>query len=127
VVGIPSFPLTTTIPSMSPTQVPSTIPQAINTYSVFNVLNIYRSRWFLNRNHLLSLVTFAQKAEDGNDISWLEVTPQSHAHLVHQAIALAPTSYPLALVKQVIFVFLLEVVNNSQASTLDKFVKTLAS
>ena len=31
------------------------------------------------------------------------------------------------LVKQVIFVFLLEVVNNSQASNLDKFVKTLAS
>jgi len=98
---------------MLPTQVPSTIPQAVDTYSVFDVLNIYRSHWFLNHNHLLSLVTFAQKAKDGNDISWLEVTPQSHAHLVRQAIALAPTSYPLALVKRVMFVFLLEVVNNS--------------
>ena len=111
---------------MLPTQVPSTVPQAVDTYSVFNVLNIFHARWFLNRDHLLSLVTFAQKAEAGNDVSWLEVTPQSHAHLVHQAIALAPTSYPLALVKWVMFIFLLEVINNSRASTLDKFIKTLA-
>ena len=126
-IYVTSFPLTTTIPSMSPTQVPSTVPQAVNTYSVFDVLNIFCACWFLNRDHLLTLVTFAQKAEDGNDVSWLEVTPQSHAHLVRQAIALAPTSYPLALVKRVMFVFLLEVVNNFQASTLDKFVKTSAS
>ena len=124
--GHPSFPLTTTISSMLPIQVPSTVPQAIDTYSVFDVLNIFRACWFLNRNHLLSLVTFAQKADAGNDITWLEVSPQSHSHLVCQAIALAPSSYPLALVKRVMFIFILEVVNNSLASNLDKFVKTSA-
>ena len=61
-----------------------------------------------------------------NDITWLEVSPQSHSHLVCQAIALAPSSYPLTLVKQVMFIFLLEVVNNSWASNLDKFVKMSA-
>ena len=94
---------------MPPTQVPSTVPQAVNTYSVFDVLNTFHAHWFLNYDHLLSLVTFAQKAEAGNDITWLEVFPQSHSHLVCQAITLAPASYPLALVKRVMFVFLLEV------------------
>ena len=112
---------------MLPTQVLSTAPQAVNAYSVFDILNIFRTCWFLNCEHLLSLVTFAQKAEDGNDISWLEVTPQSHSHLVCQALALVPPSYPLALTKWVMFVFLLEAVNNSYRSNLDKFVKTLAS
>ena len=148
--GIGPFPLTTTISSMPPTQVPSTVPSvlscapisnytrgrarpsiaqkdmAIDIYSVFDVLNIFCACWFLNRDHLLLLVTFAQKVEAGNDVTWLEVSPQSHSHLVRQAIALAPSSYPLALVKQVMFVFILEVVNNSRASNLDKFVKTLA-
>jgi len=90
-----SFPLTTTIPSMSPTQVPSTAPQAVDAYLVFDILNIFRSCWFLNHEHLLLLVTFAQKAEASNDISWLEVTPQSYSHLVRQALALVPPSLPL--------------------------------
>ena len=100
---------------MSPTQVPSATTQAVNTYSVFDVLNIFCACWFLNCNHLLSLVTFAQKAKAGNNVTWLEVSPQSHSHLVCQAIALAPSSYPLALVKRVMFVFILEVINNSHS------------
>ena len=33
--------------------------------SVFDVLNIFRSCWFLNRDHLIANVLSAQKAEDG--------------------------------------------------------------
>ena len=60
---------------MSPIQVPSTAAQAVDTYLVFDILNIFRAHWFLNHDHLLSLVTFAQKADAGNDVSWLEVSP----------------------------------------------------
>jgi hypothetical protein len=33
--------------------------------SVFDVLNIFRSRWFLNRDHLIANILSVQKAEDG--------------------------------------------------------------
>jgi len=109
----------------SPVETPSSASPAVDTYSVFNVLNIFCACWFLNPKHLLGLVTFAQKVGDGNNITWLEVTPSSHAHLVCQAIALAPPSYPLTLLKWVMFSFLLEVIN-ARGSSLDKFVKTSA-
>jgi len=95
-------------------------------YSVFNMLNLFRAHWFLNRDHLLSLVVFAQKADNGNNISWVEFAPQTHSHLVRQAITLAPALYPLALLKRVMFTFLLEVVNDQGPSTLASFVKTSA-
>jgi len=69
---------------------------------------------------------FTQKADDGNNISWVKFSPQSHSHLVYQALALAPTPYPLALLKQVMFTFLLEVVNNQGHMALALFIKTLA-
>jgi len=92
-------------------------------YSVFNILNIFCTCWLLNHKHLLSLVVFAQKAEDGNKVTWVKFTPQAHSHLVCQALALAPTSYLLALTKQVMFVFLLEVVNDCRARPLASFIK----
>ena len=95
-------------------------------HSVFDVLNLFRAWWFLNRDHLLSLVVFAQKANDGNNISWVKFAPQTHSHLVHQAITLAPTLYPLALLKRVMFTFLLEVVNDRGHMGLASFVKTSA-
>jgi hypothetical protein len=49
--------------------------------SVFDVLNIFRRRWFLSRTALLTHVISAQKAEDGN-ISWVEFDPPFHSHLV---------------------------------------------
>ena len=89
------------------------------------MLNLFCACWFLNHNHLLSLVVFTQKADAGNEIFWVEFTPQAYSHLVKQALALAPPSYPLALVKQVIFSFLLEVVN-SPDSSLGQFTKASA-
>jgi hypothetical protein len=76
--------------------------------SVFDILNIFRRRWFLSRTDLLTHVISAQKAEDGN-ISWVEFTPQYHSHLVKCAIALVP--HPVLMVKKVMFVYVLELLN----------------
>ena len=78
--------------------------------SVFDILNIFRRRWFLSRSHLLTNVISAQKAEDGN-ISWVEFSSPFHAHLVKCAIALVPHPVPVAKVKKVMFVFVLELLN----------------
>ncbi|KAN0111300.1 hypothetical protein V8E52_008675, partial [Russula decolorans] len=59
-------------------------------------------------DHLLTNVISAQKAEDGN-ISWVEFTPQYHSHLVKCAVALVP--HPVAKVKKVMFVYILELLN----------------
>jgi len=97
----------------------------VNHPSVFDVLNLFRARWFLNCEHLLSLILAAVKGGNNNDITWIDLIPNSHTHLLHQAKALAPPSYPLSLLKRVMFTFLLEVIN-SCGSPLDKFVKTSA-
>ncbi|KAF8262342.1 hypothetical protein EI94DRAFT_1808935 [Lactarius quietus] len=76
--------------------------------SVFDVLNIFRRRWFLSRTNLLANVISAQKAEDGN-ITWVEFSPPFHAHLVKCAVALVPR--PVPWVKRVMFVFVLELLN----------------
>ncbi|KAF8262835.1 hypothetical protein EI94DRAFT_1704485 [Lactarius quietus] len=75
---------------------------------VFDILNIFRRRWFLSRANLLANVSSAQKAEDGN-ISWVEFTPQYHSHLVKCAVALVP--HPVLTVKKVMFVYILELLN----------------
>jgi len=94
--------------------------------SVFDILNLFRACWFLNREHLLSLVLSAVKGGDNNEVMWIDLLPQAHSHLLHQAKNLAPLSYPSALLKRVMFVFLLEIVNTPQPTTVDKFVKTSA-
>jgi hypothetical protein len=77
-------------------------------FSVFDILNIFRHCWFLSRDHLLTNAISAQKAEDGN-ISWVEFTPQYHSHLVKCAVALVP--HPVLTVKKVMFVYILELLN----------------
>ncbi|KAI0282724.1 hypothetical protein BC826DRAFT_1044387, partial [Russula brevipes] len=76
--------------------------------SVFDIHNIFRRRWFLSRAHLLTNVISAQKDEDGN-LSWVEFTPQYHSHLVKCAVALVP--HPVLKVKKVMFVYILELLN----------------
>jgi hypothetical protein len=82
--------------------------------SIFDVLNIYRSRWFLSRANLLLHVTAAQKAVDGK-ISWVEFDPPFHSHLVKCAHALVPRPTPAA--KKSMFVFILEVLNGEVPKT----------
>ena len=59
---------------------------------VFDILNIFRRRWFLSRDCLLANTISAQKDEDGN-ISWVEFTPPYHSHLVKCAVALVPVTH----------------------------------
>jgi hypothetical protein len=51
----------------------------------------------------------AQKAKDRN-VSWVKFTSQFHSHLVKCAIALVP--HPIQKVKRVMFVYLLELLND---------------
>ena len=49
-------------PASSP---PTSGPEDSEEPSVFDVLNVFHSCWFLNRDHLIANVLSAQKAEDG--------------------------------------------------------------
>ena len=53
-------------------------------------------------------VISAQKAEDGK-ITWVEFTPSFHSHLVKCTVALVPR--PITWVKWVMFVYVLELLN----------------
>ena len=100
--------------------------QPLDNPSVFDILNLFQACWFLNCRHLLSLVLSAVKGRDNNKVTWINLLPQAQSHLLCQAKNLAPLSYPSALLKRVMFVFLLEVVNNSHPSLVNKFVKSSA-
>jgi len=78
---------------------------------MFNILNLFHCHWFLSRDWLVSLVATAQQT-DGSSIDWVKFLPAAHTHLVWCAIKLAP-SIPAAKVKQMMFVFLLEVLNGN--------------
>src|SRR5260221_4634623 len=77
--------------------------------SVFDILALFRSCWFLSRDWLLSFIASAQRT-DGGPIDWVEFTPAGHSHLVRCALKLTP-SIPAAKVKRVMFVFILKVLN----------------
>jgi hypothetical protein len=103
------------IPTLDPSQVPvrsklvkkHSLPGHAE-LSMFDILNTFHCCWFISTDHLRTAVLLAQKAEDGK-IFWVEFTPQFHTHLVKCAVALVP--HPLQKVKQVMFVYLLELLN----------------
>src|SRR6267142_2905504 len=78
--------------------------------SVFDILNIFWTHWFLNRDHLIANVLSAQKSEEGR-YSWVDFQPPFHTHLVQRARALLPPLCPMAKGKKVMFVFILEVLD----------------
>jgi hypothetical protein len=59
---------------------PSGVEEA-DSPSVFNILNIFWHRWFLNRDHLIANILSTQKDERGK-ISWVDFQPMFHTHLV---------------------------------------------
>jgi len=77
--------------------------------SVFDILNLFHHHWFLSRDWLVSNVASAQRT-NGSSIDWVKFPPMVHTHLMRYAIKLAP-SVPAAKVKQVMFIYLLEVLN----------------
>jgi hypothetical protein len=101
--------------SISPCDVPlgakpvgnRTIPGSLE-LSVFDILNIFCRCWFLSVDHLRANALSAQKAES-RKIFWIEFAPHFHSHLVKCAAALVP--HPLMKVKKVMFVFILELLN----------------
>ncbi|KAH9967628.1 hypothetical protein BGW80DRAFT_1462140 [Lactifluus volemus] len=76
--------------------------------SIFDILNTFRRHWFLSVDNLRANALSAQKAVDGK-ISWVEFTPQFHAHLVKCAVALVPR--PINKVKKVMLRYILELLN----------------
>jgi hypothetical protein len=88
---------------------PSGVKEA-NVPSIFDILNIFRQRWFLHRDHLIVNILSAQKDERGK-LFWVNFQPQFHTHLVRQALTLLPTLCPMALGKRCMFVFILEVLD----------------
>jgi hypothetical protein len=76
--------------------------------SIFDILNIFCCCWFLSVDHLRANALSAQKAES-RKIFWVEFAPHFHSHLVKCTAALVP--HPLAKVKKVMFVFILELLN----------------
>ena len=48
---------------------------------MFNVLNIFRTQWFLHRDHLIANVLSAQKDDKGH-FTWVNFQPEFHTHLV---------------------------------------------
>src|SRR6267142_5224628 len=84
--------------------------------SVFDVLNVFRCRCFLHRDHLLANILLAQKDDAGN-IVWVDFLPPFHMHLVQRALALLPPLCPEAKGKKVMFVFLLEVIAGEGPTT----------
>src|SRR6266850_432158 len=84
--------------------------------SVFDILNVFRCWWFLNRDHLLANILSAQKDDTGN-IFWVDFLPHFHMHLVQQAIALLPPLCPVTKGKKVMFLFILEVLDGDGCGT----------
>src|SRR5487761_1342451 len=116
----PSTPLPSSQPGARPMAPPLRTAEPsprVEGVSVFEVLNIFRHQWFLNRDHLISKVLSAQKDNLGN-VTWVEFNPTFHTLLVHRAITLLPPLCPVAKGKQVMFVFLLEVLTGREGAGL---------
>ena len=78
-------------------------------------LRTFRSCWHLDKGWLVSFVASAQCKTPTSPISWVEFMPQGHTHLVRSAIKLVPPTkaLPISKIKEVMFAFLLEVLNES--------------
>jgi hypothetical protein len=90
-------------------------PSQESELSVFDILNIFRRQWFLSRDHILPQVVSAQKTKEGR-IFWVELAPQFHTSLVGHALRVLQTQphpVPVAKVKWVLFVFLIELIEGA--------------
>jgi hypothetical protein len=85
-------------------------PKAVDELSVFDILNIFCKRWFINKDHLTVNVLSAQKDEDRR-FSWVDFSPPFHTHLVQRMHSLLPPLCPVAKGKKVMFMFMLEILS----------------
>ena len=123
----PSFPLTTTtghrvmatplpVPSASTAKAPK--PKCSPPTAEDLCLKTFRACWYLDKDWLVSFVVSAQRAKADAPITWVEFVPKGHTHLVRSALKLVPVtkSLPLAKIKEVMFTFILKVLNAPGAS-----------
>src|SRR6266850_2169027 len=103
-------------PAPGPPPPPSVCEMEEDGPSIFDILNVFRCRWFLNRDHLLANILSAQK-DDAGKVFWVDFLPPFHTHLVRWALALLPPLCPVAKGKQGMFVFLLEVIAGEGPTT----------
>ena len=82
--------------------------------SVFQVLNIFRCCWFLNRDHLIANILSAQK-DESDRIFWVDFQPAFHTHLIRWALTLLPPLCPVAKGKCCMFVFILEILTAEES------------
>src|SRR6266850_2405837 len=97
-------------PAPGPVHPPSKGVEEDDGPSVFEVLNVFRQQWFLNRDHLIANVLSTQKDESGH-IMWVDFLPAFHTHLVQRALTLLPPLCPIAKGKRCMFVFVLKVLD----------------
>jgi hypothetical protein len=80
---------------------------------VFDVLNIFRSRWFINREHLIANTLSATRDSDGR-FTWVDFLPAFHTSLVKRMCTLLPPGFMVAHGKWVLFVFILEILTGDK-------------
>jgi hypothetical protein len=78
--------------------------------SVFDIMNIFHSQWFINKDHLIANILSAQK-DKGSQFTWVDFMPPFHTHLVQHMHVLLPPLCPMAKGKHVMFIFLMEVLS----------------
>src|SRR5579863_1452007 len=105
----PSAPAAKRQKSGSPRPSPEVSPGSAEP-SVFDVLNVFRRRWYIHRDHLIANILSATR-DDAGRLDWIDFQPPFHTHLVRKAMSLLPPLCPVAKGKKVMFVFLLEVLD----------------
>ena len=105
--------MSSTIPTVPSSQAPK--PKHSPPTAEELCLRTFRSCWLLDKSWLITFVASAQRATPTSLITWVEFMPQGHTHLVHSALKLVPPSktLPVAKIKEVMFSFILEVLNDS--------------
>jgi hypothetical protein len=64
-------------------------------HSVFNVLNIFQSQWFIHRKHLIANVLSATKDSDGQ-LTWVDFMPVFHTVLIKCMCTLLSSDFTVA-------------------------------
>jgi hypothetical protein len=101
-------------PPAPPQATPASNPRPQDSdYSVFDVLNIFRSRWFINCEHLIANTLSAMRDSDGQ-FTWVDFLPAFHTSLVKRMCTLLPPGFTVARSKRVLFVFILEILTGDE-------------
>ena len=113
--------MSSTIPTVPSSQAPK--PQCSPPTVEEQCLKTFRACWLIDKSWLISFVASALRVTPSSAISWVEFMPQGHTHLVRSTLKLVPPTkaLPIAKIKEVMFQFILEVLNDSAPSAAEFF------